>query len=66
MGDGSHYVEAHHVIALSALGPDTVENVIALCAGHHREAHYGKHAAVLEAAFLAKLREIASQQPLTG
>lgn len=66
MGDGSYYVEAHHVIALSALGPDTVENVIALCPGHHREAHYGKQAAVLEAAFLAKLQEIASRQPQTG
>ncbi len=38
MADGSPYLEAHHVIALSALGPDTVNNVIALCPSHHREA----------------------------
>jgi 5-methylcytosine-specific restriction protein A len=57
--DGSHYVEAHHVIALSAEGPDTVENVIALCPEHHREAHYGKQAEALESALLTKLREIA-------
>lgn len=57
--DGSHYVEAHHVIALSAQGPDTVENVIALCPEHHREAHYGKQAEALESALLAKLRLIA-------
>lgn len=66
MDDGSHYVEAHHVIALSAQGPDTVENVIALCPGHHREAHYGKQSAALEAAFLSKLQEIAGKQPQTS
>jgi len=61
LGDGSYYVEAHHVIALSAEGPDTVENVIALCPGHHREAHYGKDAEKLERALLAKLHEIAAR-----
>lgn len=61
MTDGSHYVEAHHVIALSAEGPDTVENVIALCAGHHREAHYGERAESLEMAFLTKLQEVAGR-----
>jgi 5-methylcytosine-specific restriction protein A len=60
MSDGSYYLEAHHVIALSAQGPDTVENVIALCAAHHREAHFGKNAAELERAFLARLHEIAA------
>lgn len=61
MVDGSHYVEAHHVIALSAEGPDTVENVIALCPEHHREAHYGKQAEALENALLAKLQAIAGR-----
>lgn len=61
MDGGAHYVEAHHVIALSAAGPDTVENVIALCPAHHREAHYGKQAESLERAFLAKLQEIAGR-----
>jgi len=55
MPDGSFYVEAHHVIALSAQGPDTVDNVIALCPEHHRQAHYGKKADALEAEFLKKL-----------
>jgi 5-methylcytosine-specific restriction protein A len=58
MANGTYYVEAHHVIALSAEGPDTVENVIALCPGHHREAHYGKQAEALETAFLAKLQGV--------
>lgn len=54
--NGAHYVEAHHVLALSAKGPDRIENVIALCAHHHRQAHYGRDAAALEEAFLDKLR----------
>ena len=63
--DGSHYVEAHHVIELSAQGPDTVENVIALCPEHHREAHYGRQAEALESALLAKLQLIARGLPDT-
>lgn len=40
---GAPYVEAHHVLpvsslALGALGP---ENVITVCANHHRQMHYG-------------------------
>lgn len=54
--DGSRYVEAHHVLALSAKGPDTIENVIALCPHHHRQAHYGRDSEMLEDAFLDKLR----------
>jgi hypothetical protein len=49
MFDGkSHYVEAHHIIALADDGKDTPENVIALCSRHHREAHYGRNRAELE------------------
>jgi len=46
--DGNHYLEAHHIIALAEQGPDTVDNVIALCPSDHREAHYGKRAVALE------------------
>lgn len=46
--DGSCYLEAHHIIALAKQGPDMVENVIALCASDHREAHYGKRAVAME------------------
>jgi 5-methylcytosine-specific restriction protein A len=62
MTDGSHYVEAHHVIALSVAGPDTVENVIALCPSHHREAHYGEQAESLEHAFLEKLKMLTKRK----
>jgi 5-methylcytosine-specific restriction enzyme A len=47
--DGSHYLEAHHIIALAKQGPDTVDNVIALCPSDHREAHYGAKTVELEA-----------------
>jgi hypothetical protein len=46
--DKSHYLEAHHIIALANEGKDTVENVIALCPQHHREAHFGANRAMLE------------------
>lgn len=52
MKSGRRYLEAHHVIALSAKGKDTVDNVIALCPEHHREAHYGSDAESLEMDFL--------------
>ena len=45
---GGYYLETHHVIYLSEKGPDTPKNVIALCADHHREAHFGREAEVLE------------------
>jgi 5-methylcytosine-specific restriction protein A len=58
MANGDRYIEAHHVIALSQQGPDTPQNVIALCPDHHREAHFGVDAEALEQAFLIKLAEV--------
>ena len=52
--NGEHYLEAHHLLALCEDGPDTPDNVVALCATHHREAHYGRDRAKLETAVLAK------------
>lgn len=49
------YLEAHHIIALAGAGRDTVDNVIALCAEHHREAHFGANAVHLEEAFQQKI-----------
>ncbi len=39
--DGSIFLETHHVVPLSERGSDTLLNVVALCANHHREAHLG-------------------------
>ena len=54
--DGSHYVETHHIIALAHEGADRVHNVIALCPGHHREAHFGADRQSLELEFVAILK----------
>jgi 5-methylcytosine-specific restriction protein A len=64
MPNGRRYLEAHHIVALSCEGPDTVNNLIALCPSHHREAHFGTNAEVLNATMLDKLKVIASIYPL--
>lgn len=56
MSNGKRYTEAHHIIALSAQGKDVVENVIALCPEHHREAHFGVNAEKLETEFIKCIR----------
>lgn len=38
---GQRYVEVHHLIMMAEGGPDTLENVVCVCANHHRELHYG-------------------------
>lgn len=58
MLNGGHFVEAHHIISLAKQGPDTLDNVIALCPNHHREAHFGADSEQLERQFLAKLAQI--------
>lgn len=58
MPSGHTYLETHHIISLANQGPDTVQNVIALCASHHREAHYGNDSKQLEQAFISKLAAI--------
>jgi len=55
--DGRRYLEVHHIIALADLGKDMIDNVIALCAEHHREAHFGIEAEYLENEFLSRIRQ---------
>lgn len=55
MQSGERYLETHHIISLASLGPDTPQNVIALCAEDHRRAHYGLDAEKLEREFLKKI-----------
>lgn len=54
--DGSCYVETHHIIALANEGADRIHNVIALCPGHHREAHFGVDRQLLEQQFIKVVR----------
>lgn len=66
MPSGRRYLEAHHIIALSNQGRDTVDNVIALCPEHHRQAHYGVNAESLEAQFIEIVRKKQNQQAQQG
>ncbi|MBY4706657.1 MULTISPECIES: HNH endonuclease [Ralstonia] len=58
VANGARYLEAHHIIGLARQGPDTMDNVIALCANHHREAHFGKDAQNLEKKLRRKLKAL--------
>lgn len=62
--DGTFYVETHHIIALAEDGADRVSNVIALCADHHREAHYGANRENLEKELIAKVKKPQGNFPL--
>lgn len=39
--DGSAYLEVHHLQRLADGGPDTIDNVVAVCPNCHRRLHYG-------------------------
>jgi 5-methylcytosine-specific restriction protein A len=62
MEDGkSFYLEAHHIIALAYDGKDSVDNVIALCPSHHKEAHFGASKSVLEKNMTKKVKKLNQQ-----
>lgn len=44
-GDGTPYLEVHHVLRLADDGPDAVENAVALCPNCHRHLHHSVDAA---------------------
>lgn len=64
MENGNVYLEAHHVMALGKNGPDTVMNVIALCADHHRQAHFAINALELNSEMLTVIKKIESQMEM--
>jgi len=41
MSNGGRYVECHHLEALSNNGLDCSNNILVLCANHHRQFHFG-------------------------
>lgn len=40
--DGEYYCEAHHIVPVAADGTQSPNNVLLLCANHHRMFHYAK------------------------
>lgn len=55
--NGSRYLECHHILALADDGADRMTNVIAICPGEHREVHFGKRRAAMEAEMIAKVKD---------
>ena len=55
MLNGRVFLETHHVVPLAEGGIDIVANVVALCANHHREAHYGSQRGHMREKLLAYL-----------
>jgi hypothetical protein len=54
--DGMPYLECHHILALAKDGEDRMTNVIAICPRDHREAHFDKQRAEIEAKMIAKVK----------
>lgn len=48
MDNGRYYCEAHHLVPISEDGSQGSENVIILCANHHRMFHYAKNVITLK------------------
>ncbi|HEX4302747.1 MAG TPA: HNH endonuclease signature motif containing protein [Rhizomicrobium sp.] len=59
-GNDGYYLEAHHIIALAHDGSDRMDNVIALCPNHHREAHFGESRGSLEQEMVLIVRKLNS------
>ena len=55
---GAVFLEVHHVVQLSAGGPDTPWNTVALCPGCHRELHYGASRVCLIASLYTRVPEL--------
>jgi 5-methylcytosine-specific restriction protein A len=61
---GSIYLESHHIQPLSEEGSDSIDNVIALCPNHHREAHYGVNNETFKRSLLMCVEKLSkSMQP---
>jgi 5-methylcytosine-specific restriction protein A len=55
--NGRIFLETHHVIPLAENGPDSENNVVALCPNHHREAHHGIKGDEMRNRLLQKISE---------
>jgi predicted HNH restriction endonuclease len=60
--DGTPYLECHHIIALANVGMDRMTNVIALCANHHREVHFGEQRDEIEKQMIRIVRKAEAQR----
>lgn len=60
--DDRLYLETHHIEPLSEGGEDAELNVAALCANHHREAHFGNEREKMASELKAKVSAMYAEQ----
>ena len=53
---GERYLETHHVVGVSERGPDTPDNIVAVCPMCHRKAHFGADRIQVERKMLQAIR----------
>jgi hypothetical protein len=53
---GERYLETHHVVGVSERGPDTSDNIVAVCATCHRKAHFASDHIQIERQMLEAIR----------
>jgi hypothetical protein len=59
---GERYLETHHVVGVSERGPDTVDNIIAICPNCHRQAHFAAERLQIERDFMQAIRRRGSKK----
>jgi 5-methylcytosine-specific restriction endonuclease McrA len=63
---GERYLETHHVVGVSERGPDTTDNVIAVCPNCHRQAHFAANRVQVERDLMEAIRRRRSKRPNAG
>lgn len=53
---GERYLETHHIVGVSERGPDTSDNIVAVCATCHRKAHFAADHIQIERKMLEAIR----------
>lgn len=61
---GDRYLETHHVVGVAERGPDSIDNVIAVCPNCHRQAHFAANKIQVEREFMAAIRRRGSKKEL--
>ena len=59
---GDRYLETHHVVGVAERGPDSTDNVIAVCPNCHRQAHFAADKVQVEREFMAAIRRRGSRK----
>lgn len=64
--DGDRYLETHHVVGVAERGPDTVDNIVAVCPSCHRQAHFAANFVEVERDLMRAIRDRGSKTKGNG